>query len=272
MCHFYWTPNSGTCLPLDGYIFLIYLDAAYGECRHTRNPRTPLLGPPLRLRDQGDRRSLHPVLLGGELRPDLSRASPARAGGTGEGRGRAERFPAAAALPPDAGRSRRAGRVAAPRRPTDTRASRRVAVAHLLRGRAAARRRAAPARDPSAHLRARARDAARNRRQAGQRSAIRRPRPSLGDRVHRMGDAVVRGPTRAAERRADAVVMTVPSVWGILRAGLPGFMREGFLPVAAFYLGLKVSGLAAGIGAAAVASAALYAHERAAGREGLLVR
>jgi hypothetical protein len=66
--------------------------------------------------------------------------------------------------------------------------------------------------------------------------------------------------------------MTAPSVWGILRAGLPGFMREGFLPVAAFYLGLKVSGLAAGIVAAAVASAALYAHERAAGREGLLVR
>jgi hypothetical protein len=66
--------------------------------------------------------------------------------------------------------------------------------------------------------------------------------------------------------------MTEPSVWGVLRTGLPGFLREGFLPVAAFYVGLSLSGLAAGVVAATLASAALYAHERAAGREGLLVR
>jgi hypothetical protein len=58
----------------------------------------------------------------------------------------------------------------------------------------------------------------------------------------------------------------------VLRAGLPGFLREGFLPLAAFYAGLRVSGLEAGIVAAAVLSVVLYLYERAAGREGMLVR
>jgi Protein of unknown function (DUF3159) len=80
---------------------------------------------------------------------------------------------------------------------------------------------------------------------------------------------VVRGATGAAEHR---IGVTEPTVWSILRAGLPGFLREGFLPVVAFYLGLRLSGLAAGILAAALASSALYAYERAGGREGLLVR
>jgi hypothetical protein len=54
--------------------------------------------------------------------------------------------------------------------------------------------------------------------------------------------------------------------------GLPGFLREGFLPLGAFYAALKLDGLAAGIVAAAVASLAIYAYERRAGRDGLLVR
>jgi Protein of unknown function (DUF3159) len=80
---------------------------------------------------------------------------------------------------------------------------------------------------------------------------------------------VVRGATGAAEHR---IGVTEPSVWSILRTGLPGFLREGFLPVVAFYLGLRLSGMAAGILVAAFASTALYAYERAGGREGLLVR
>jgi hypothetical protein len=54
--------------------------------------------------------------------------------------------------------------------------------------------------------------------------------------------------------------------------GLPGFLREGFLPLAAFYVGLRVDGLAAGIVAAAAASLLIYLYERRAGRDALLVR
>jgi len=54
--------------------------------------------------------------------------------------------------------------------------------------------------------------------------------------------------------------------------GLPGFLREGFLPLGAFYAGLKMSGLGAGIVAATAASAVVYLLERRAGRDGLLVR
>jgi hypothetical protein len=57
-----------------------------------------------------------------------------------------------------------------------------------------------------------------------------------------------------------------------MRTGLPGFLREGFLPVGAFYLGLRLGGLAVGIGAATAASVAIYLLERRAGRDGLLVR
>jgi hypothetical protein len=54
--------------------------------------------------------------------------------------------------------------------------------------------------------------------------------------------------------------------------GLPGIPARGFLPLGAFYAGLKLSGLGAGIAAAATASALVYLFERRAGRDGLLVR
>ena len=54
--------------------------------------------------------------------------------------------------------------------------------------------------------------------------------------------------------------------------GLPGFLREGFLPLGAFYAGLELQGLAAGIVASALASVLIYVYERRAGRGGLLVR
>ncbi len=54
--------------------------------------------------------------------------------------------------------------------------------------------------------------------------------------------------------------------------GLPGFLREGFLPLGAFYLGLKLEGLAAGIVASTLASFLIYLYERRAGRDALLVR
>jgi len=54
--------------------------------------------------------------------------------------------------------------------------------------------------------------------------------------------------------------------------GLPGFLREGFLPLGAFYAGLRLSGLAAGIAASALTSVLIYLYERRAGRDALLVR
>ena len=57
-----------------------------------------------------------------------------------------------------------------------------------------------------------------------------------------------------------------------MRAGLPGFLREGFLPLGAFYLGLRLEGLAAGIVASTAVSLLIYLYERRAGRDALLVR
>ena len=66
--------------------------------------------------------------------------------------------------------------------------------------------------------------------------------------------------------------MPEPTFRGILRTGLPGFLREGFLPVGAFYVGLQLGGLAAGIVASTALSVAIYVFERRAGRDALLVR
>jgi len=82
---------------------------------------------------------------------------------------------------------------------------------------------------------------------------------------------MVRG-AAAAARPLDDPGLTRPTAWSIFRRGLPGFLREGALPVAAFYAGLELGGLAAGIAASTLVSVLLYAYERRAGREGLLVR
>jgi hypothetical protein len=81
---------------------------------------------------------------------------------------------------------------------------------------------------------------------------------------------MVRGTTGTPAHRESG--LTEPTFAGILRTGLPGFLREGLLPVGAFYLGLRLGGLAVGIGAATAASVAIYLLERRAGRDGLLVR
>ena len=82
---------------------------------------------------------------------------------------------------------------------------------------------------------------------------------------------MVRG-TAAAVARPDEGGLTEPTFLGILMTGLPGFLREGFLPLGAFYAGLQLNGLAAGIVASAVASLVVYLFERRAGRDALLVR
>jgi intracellular septation protein A len=66
--------------------------------------------------------------------------------------------------------------------------------------------------------------------------------------------------------------LTAPTFRSVLSTGLPGFLREGFVPLGVFYAGLKVGGLTAGIAAATVASLLVYLYERRAGRDALLVR
>ncbi len=66
--------------------------------------------------------------------------------------------------------------------------------------------------------------------------------------------------------------LTEPSFRAIFRAGASGLLREGVLPLGAFYAGLRLEGLAVGIVASTVASVLLYVNERRAGRAGLLVR
>jgi Protein of unknown function (DUF3159) len=83
---------------------------------------------------------------------------------------------------------------------------------------------------------------------------------------------VVQGAAATAERRDGEDGLSRPTFGSIFLGGLPGALREGVLPVAAFYGGLKLSGLAAGMAAAAAASVVVYALERRAGRDGLLVR
>ena len=80
----------------------------------------------------------------------------------------------------------------------------------------------------------------------------------------------MRGAAEAAAREEGG--LSEPTFWGILMTGLPGFLREGFLPLGAFYAGLKLEGLAAGIVASALVSLLIYLYERRAGRDALLVR
>jgi hypothetical protein len=82
---------------------------------------------------------------------------------------------------------------------------------------------------------------------------------------------MVREASGTPEER-DQGGLTEPTFRGVLLTGLPGFLREGFLPVGAFYLGLRAGGLAAGIAASTVLSVLIYLYERRAGRDGLLVR
>lgn len=76
----------------------------------------------------------------------------------------------------------------------------------------------------------------------------------------------------AAAPASEEAELTEPSFRAIFGAGATGLLREGVLPLGAFYAGLRLGGLATGIAASTVASVLLYGLERRAGREGLLVR
>ena len=86
----------------------------------------------------------------------------------------------------------------------DGRAPRRVAAAALLRGRDPTRVRADAARRAQARPRGLPRGAARDRCPAGRGSAVRGSRPALGNRLQRMGSAMVRGQLQRLRSEADA--------------------------------------------------------------------
>jgi hypothetical protein len=79
---------------------------------------------------------------------------------------------------------------------------------------------------------------------------------------------------RAAPATPEAAAggLRKPTFGEVFRAGAPGFLREGFLPLGAFYAGLRLEGLAVGIAASVLASLLVYLYERRAGRDALLVR
>jgi hypothetical protein len=77
---------------------------------------------------------------------------------------------------------------------------------------------------------------------------------------------------RASEPGPAEHAPAEPTFWSIFRTGVPGFLREGFVPLAAFYAGLKLEGLGVAIAAGAAASILVYLYERQAGRDGLLAR
>ena len=84
-----------------------------------------------------------------------------------------------------------------------------------------------------------------------------------------MGCTVVRGAARTAE--LDERGLTGPTFRGVF-LGPAGVPARRLSSARRFFAGLEVSGLAAGIVAAAAVAALLYLHERQAGRDGLLVR
>lgn len=83
---------------------------------------------------------------------------------------------------------------------------------------------------------------------------------------------MVPGAAEAVAERGEDRGLTEPTVAGVLLTGLPGVLREGLLPLGAFYAGLELSGLVAGIVASALASLLIYLYERRHGRDALLVR
>lgn len=76
----------------------------------------------------------------------------------------------------------------------------------------------------------------------------------------------------AAAPAPEEEELTAPTFLGVFRAGAPGFLREGFLPLGAFYAAFQVGNLTTAIVASAAVSLLIYLYERRARREGLLVR
>jgi intracellular septation protein A len=66
--------------------------------------------------------------------------------------------------------------------------------------------------------------------------------------------------------------MQPPAPRAVLRSAAPRLVRDAFGPLAAFYAGWKLIGLAAGIGLAVALGVSVFVHERRRGRPALIVR
>lgn len=77
---------------------------------------------------------------------------------------------------------------------------------------------------------------------------------------------------RATARAPADLSDRAPSVGSVLAGGLPAFLRDGLLPVLAFYGGVSAFGLAGGIALATAVSLLLLRIAARSGRETLTVR
>ena len=245
--------------------FLIYLCAVYGNRGHARHSRPALDRPPVRLRDQGHRRPVDALLLGRELQPDLPGTASPRERGPDRRRGVSYRRPVPTRVQPYRGGTR--GDLEA-----------------WLRG----QRRTVELRDESL-LRLFFADAI--PREYGFLCSSRAA--SSVPRGHSRGFCGRSTPGRAKTRRSSAsscggaspstngvrngarnscsgcawtasVGLTEPSFRRIRpRAGMPGFLREGFLPLGVVLR--RVAAVGHGSGRrdrAAIVALLVYANER----------
>jgi hypothetical protein len=72
--------------------------------------------------------------------------------------------------------------------------------------------------------------------------------------------------------REDQVPLQPFATGAVVRRAAPRLVRDGFGPLAIFFAGWKLIGLAAGIGMAALFAAAVFTHERRQGRPAMIVR
>jgi hypothetical protein len=72
--------------------------------------------------------------------------------------------------------------------------------------------------------------------------------------------------------RERDVPLAPPPTGSVLRSAAPRLLRDGFGPLATFYAGWKLIGLAAGIGLAVLYGLAVFLHERRQGRPAMIVR
>ena len=77
---------------------------------------------------------------------------------------------------------------------------------------------------------------------------------------------------QAATAEGSELQIGSVEVRGIVRRAAPRLLRDGVGPLAVFFAGWKLVGLSVGIGSAVAFGAALFVHERRAGRPAMVVR
>ncbi|MEA2152737.1 MAG: hypothetical protein QOI18_970, partial [Solirubrobacteraceae bacterium] len=71
---------------------------------------------------------------------------------------------------------------------------------------------------------------------------------------------------------AELVLLEPISVRAVVRRAGPRLVRDGFGPLAVFFLGWKLIGLTAGIAMAVLFGLSVFVHERRQGRPAMVVR